>query len=136
MDRLILLRHGKAESESESGDDFDRRLSPRGVRESAAMAETLAELGFAPDVALVSPALGVGCGPGRSPLRRLRRRPAGRLHPFLHSRTGAGNRAAPLRRPGGPDRPGGRGRGAGPRPALGALARRRALPAPLRPPGY
>ena len=56
MDRLILLRHGKAESESASGEDFDRRLAPRGERESAAMAETLAELGFAPDVALVSPA--------------------------------------------------------------------------------
>ena len=53
MDRLILLRHGKAESESVSGDDFDRRLAPRGVRESAAMARTLAELGFVPDVALV-----------------------------------------------------------------------------------
>jgi phosphohistidine phosphatase len=56
MDRLILLRHGKAESESLSGDDFDRRLAPRGVTESAAMARTLAELGFLPDVALVSPA--------------------------------------------------------------------------------
>ena len=56
MDRLILLRHGKAESESASGDDFDRRLAPRGVTESAAMARTLAELGFMPDVALVSPA--------------------------------------------------------------------------------
>jgi len=56
MDRLILLRHGKAESESLSGDDFDRRLAPRGVKESAAMAQTLAELGFLPDVALVSPA--------------------------------------------------------------------------------
>lgn len=56
MDRLILLRHGKAESESASGDDFDRRLAPRGIRESAAMAHTLADLGFNPDVALVSPA--------------------------------------------------------------------------------
>ena len=56
MDRLILLRHGKAESESVSGDDFDRRLAPRGVTESAAMARTLAELGFMPNVALVSPA--------------------------------------------------------------------------------
>ena len=56
MDRLILLRHGKAESESASGEDFDRRLAPRGVRESAAMARSLAELGFLPDVALVSAA--------------------------------------------------------------------------------
>lgn len=56
MDRLILFRHGKAEPESESGDDFDRRLSPRGQRESAAMGEKLAELGLHPDLALVSPA--------------------------------------------------------------------------------
>jgi phosphohistidine phosphatase len=56
MDRLILLRHGKAEAESASGEDFDRRLAPRGERESAAMAAYLADLGFTPDVALVSPA--------------------------------------------------------------------------------
>jgi len=56
MDRLILFRHGKAEPDSDSGDDFDRRLAPRGVRESAAMGERLAEMGFAPQVALVSPA--------------------------------------------------------------------------------
>lgn len=56
MDRLILFRHGKAEQDSASGDDFDRRLAPRGERESAEMGETLADLGFRPDVALVSPA--------------------------------------------------------------------------------
>lgn len=56
MDRLILLRHGKAEADSESGDDFDRRLSSRGVREAAQMAAHLADMGFRPDVALVSPA--------------------------------------------------------------------------------
>ncbi|HEV2532812.1 SixA phosphatase family protein [Phenylobacterium sp.] len=56
MDRLILFRHGKAENESASGDDFDRRLAPRGLRESAEMGETLARLGLIPDVALVSPA--------------------------------------------------------------------------------
>jgi phosphohistidine phosphatase len=56
MDRLILLRHGKAEHNSASGQDFDRRLTPRGERESRAMAETLADMGFQPDVALVSPA--------------------------------------------------------------------------------
>jgi phosphohistidine phosphatase len=56
MDRLILFRHGKAENESDSGEDFDRRLAPRGVRESAEMGETLARLGFVPDRALVSTA--------------------------------------------------------------------------------
>jgi phosphohistidine phosphatase len=54
MDRLILLRHGKAEPDSASGDDFDRRLAPRGERESAAVGERLADLGMTPDVALVS----------------------------------------------------------------------------------
>jgi phosphohistidine phosphatase len=57
MDRLILFRHGKAVADAESGDDFDRRLAPRGVRESAEMAQRLAGLGYAPDLALVSPAL-------------------------------------------------------------------------------
>ena len=56
MDRLILLRHGDAERDSESGDDFDRRLSARGQTESARMGETLAELGLIPDLALVSAA--------------------------------------------------------------------------------
>ena len=46
MERLILFRHGKAEPDSESGDDFDRRLAPRGERDSAAMGATLADLGL------------------------------------------------------------------------------------------
>lgn len=56
MHRLILFRHGKAEAESASGDDFDRKLAPRGELESARMGGTLAELGLKPDVVLVSPA--------------------------------------------------------------------------------
>ena len=55
MDRLILFRHGKAEADSASGDDFDRRLAPRGVRESAAMGRSLADLGMCPDLVLASP---------------------------------------------------------------------------------
>ncbi len=56
MDRLILFRHGKAEPESASGEDFDRKLAPRGSRESAEMGAQLADLGFLPDVVLMSPA--------------------------------------------------------------------------------
>ncbi|MEW5683633.1 MAG: histidine phosphatase family protein [Pseudomonadota bacterium] len=56
MDRLILLRHGKAEPDSASGDDFDRRLAPRGVKDSAEMAAHLAGMGFVPDVAVISSA--------------------------------------------------------------------------------
>jgi phosphohistidine phosphatase len=56
MERLILLRHGKAEPDSASGEDFDRRLSSRGARESAEMGAHLADMGFRPDLALISPA--------------------------------------------------------------------------------
>jgi phosphohistidine phosphatase len=57
MDRLILFRHGKAEPESASGEDFDRCLAPRGRRESQEMGAHLADLGFLPDIVLVSPAM-------------------------------------------------------------------------------
>ena len=57
MDRLILFRHAKAETDAESGDDFDRALAPRGRREAKAMGERLAALGVSPDLALVSPAV-------------------------------------------------------------------------------
>jgi phosphohistidine phosphatase len=57
MDRLILLRHAKAEAEAASGDDFDRPLAPRGQREAQAMAAQMAALGLKPDLALISPAL-------------------------------------------------------------------------------
>jgi len=56
MDRLILFRHGKAEPDSLSGDDFDRRLQPRGESEAAQMGERLAASGFSPDLVLVSAA--------------------------------------------------------------------------------
>jgi phosphohistidine phosphatase len=56
MDRLILFRHGKAEPDSASGEDFDRKLAPRGAAESAETGEALARLGLVPDLALVSPA--------------------------------------------------------------------------------
>eukprot|EP01035_Chromulina_nebulosa_P004543 gene4543-6216_t len=56
MDRLILLRHGQADAGSETGDDFDRRLAPHGIVESRAMGLRLAEMGFVPDLALVSTA--------------------------------------------------------------------------------
>ena len=55
MDRLILFRHGKAENESASGEDFDRHLAKRGVKDSAEMAESLARLGLIPDLVLISP---------------------------------------------------------------------------------
>ena len=57
MDRLILMRHGRAEPDSATGDDFDRALVPGGVRQAQVAGATLADMGFRPDIALVSPAV-------------------------------------------------------------------------------
>jgi len=57
MDRLILLRHGKAEADASTGQDFDRALTGRGRRDVALVARELAAAGQAPDLALVSPAV-------------------------------------------------------------------------------
>jgi len=54
MKRLIVMRHGKAEKEAESGEDFDRCLADRGVAEARAVAEALKAYGVKPDYALVS----------------------------------------------------------------------------------
>ena len=56
MQRLILLRHGKAESVAASGGDFERCLTERGKRDAALIGRVLADAGFAPDLALVSSA--------------------------------------------------------------------------------
>lgn len=54
MQRLILLRHGKAESTSPSGADVDRSLNDRGRQDAGLMAEALARAGLAPNFVLVS----------------------------------------------------------------------------------
>lgn len=56
MRRLILFRHAKTEGRSEAGDDISRRLTERGRDESVLMGRVLAEHGYTPDLALVSPA--------------------------------------------------------------------------------
>jgi len=56
MDRLILLRHGKAEADAASGRDFDRPLTDRGRRDALAVGQALDKAGVRPDLVLVSPA--------------------------------------------------------------------------------
>ena len=56
MRRLILFRHAKAEPRAAGEDDFDRPLSPRGRADAVLVGRALADAGFAPDLALVSPA--------------------------------------------------------------------------------
>ena len=57
MRRLILFRHAKAEPRAAAGQDTDRPLSARGLRDAALMGRVLAADGAAPDLALVSPSL-------------------------------------------------------------------------------
>lgn len=54
MDRLILMRHGKAERRSASGDDYDRALTEQGRADAAAVGRALAGQGLIPALALVS----------------------------------------------------------------------------------
>jgi phosphohistidine phosphatase len=56
MNRLILMRHAKAEREAASGRDVDRPLSDRGRRDALLVAQALAAKGVKPDSALVSAA--------------------------------------------------------------------------------
>lgn len=56
LQRLILLRHGKAEHRAVSGEDIDRELTERGRADSRAMAERLFREELIPDIALVSTA--------------------------------------------------------------------------------
>jgi phosphohistidine phosphatase len=56
MRRLILFRHAKTEARPPGREDFDRVLVERGRADAALMGAVLARAGFAPDLALVSPA--------------------------------------------------------------------------------
>lgn len=56
MNRLILLRHAKAERRSASGQDIDRALTDGGRADAALMGRVLADQGLRPDVVLVSAA--------------------------------------------------------------------------------
>lgn len=54
MDRLLLMRHGKAERRSASGEDYDRALTEQGCADAAAVGRALAGQGLIPALALVS----------------------------------------------------------------------------------
>lgn len=56
MQRLILLRHGKAESVAATGGDFERGLTERGLRDAMLIGQALAAAGVIPDLAIVSAA--------------------------------------------------------------------------------
>jgi phosphohistidine phosphatase len=57
MQRLILMRHGKAERASMAMEDIDRHLTDRGVEDARIMGKVLKDEGLVPDLALVSAAV-------------------------------------------------------------------------------
>jgi phosphohistidine phosphatase len=58
MRRLLLLRHSKTESDAPSGNDWDRRLDPRGNIDATELGRWLAgQRDLLPDLALVSAAV-------------------------------------------------------------------------------
>ena len=54
--RLTLLRHGKAAEAETGGADFERTLTPRGVRQAEEMAHKLVARRWVPDLIVASPA--------------------------------------------------------------------------------
>ena len=50
--KLYLIRHGKAESSSESGRDFDRALAEKGIKQSEELGKYLSQTPFASDLIL------------------------------------------------------------------------------------
>lgn len=56
MKRLILMRHAKTEPWTEGVDDHARALTPSGHKAALHMALEIKEMGWAPDLALVSTA--------------------------------------------------------------------------------
>ena len=57
MRRLIVMRHAKSAWDTDAATDHERPLSERGRRDAPRIGERLGELGWIPDLALVSDAL-------------------------------------------------------------------------------
>ncbi|MGH9038003.1 MAG: SixA phosphatase family protein [Acidimicrobiia bacterium] len=57
MKTVLLLRHGKSDWASDTGDDRGRPLAKRGQRAAKVMGQLLARTGLVPDAAVTSPAV-------------------------------------------------------------------------------
>lgn len=56
MRQLVLLRHAKAATDSDTGEDFDRPLAPRGREDAPVVGKALSQAGADPQLVLVSTA--------------------------------------------------------------------------------
>jgi phosphohistidine phosphatase len=57
MKTIIVMRHAKAESESRTYNDFDRKLNKKGIVAAQNCSKTLLEMNIKPDIIISSPAL-------------------------------------------------------------------------------
>ncbi len=57
MQEVLLMRHGHAANDADSGSDFDRPLTASGCEQAAAAARWLQQQGRIPDLIIASPAL-------------------------------------------------------------------------------
>jgi phosphohistidine phosphatase len=55
MKTIIVMRHAKAESESPTDNDFDRRLKKKGILAAKNFAEKIYHLGVVPQLIITSP---------------------------------------------------------------------------------
>ena len=55
MKTIIVMRHAKAESDSPTDNDFDRRLNKKGILEAKNFAEKIYHLGVVPQLIITSP---------------------------------------------------------------------------------
>lgn len=56
IENFVIFRHGKAQRPFDADDDFSRNLVERGIKEAKLQAQRLFEIGFIPDIVLVSSA--------------------------------------------------------------------------------
>lgn len=56
IENFVIFRHGKAQRPFDADDDFSRNLVERGIKDAKEQAQRLLEIGFTPEIALVSSA--------------------------------------------------------------------------------
>ncbi len=56
IENFVIFRHGKAQRPYDADDDYSRNLVERGIKEAKSQAQRLFEIGFVPDIVLVSSA--------------------------------------------------------------------------------
>jgi phosphohistidine phosphatase len=57
MKTILVMRHAKAETESPTDNDFDRRLKKKGIVAAQYISESLSDIRIVPDIIITSPVI-------------------------------------------------------------------------------